>query len=389
MIQMKNEIVNELKEHIIPFWNSLEDPENGGFYGELTFDLELKRKAEKGVILNSRILWFYAKAYLLLDDESLLHKASHAYEFLKKYCVDQEQGGVYWSLEYNGNPLDTTKHTYNQAFAIYALSAYYLATKEDEAIDLAMDLYHVIETKCRNTDGYLECFTKDFKPELNDKLSENGVIAERTMNTLLHVFEGYSGLYEATKDAQVEKSMREILVIFKEKIYNKELKRQEVFFDLNYNTLLDLHSYGHDIETAWLMEWGCDLLEDQVLSKEIKDITSKLVANVYGKAFTQNGFINECEAGKNDFTRVWWVQSEAILGFTNEWMKYPEKLEYKEAAKSIWNFTKEYIIDKREGGEWYSEVGEDLLPTNRKSIVEPWKCPYHNGRMCLEIMKRL
>lgn len=284
---------------------------------------------------------------------------------------------------------DTIKHTYNQAFSIYALSAYYKITNDEKALELAFELFNLIEEKCRDKDGYLECFSIDFRPIDNDKLSENGVTAERTMNTLLHVFEAYSGLYEVTKDEKVGACMKEILNIFAEKIYSEENKRQEVFFDLNYNSLIDLHSYGHDIESAWLIEWGCALLGDEKLLKQIQTITTEMVANVYDKAFTENGLLNECEDNVNDKTRVWWVQAEAILGFTNEWLKHPEKTEYKNAAQSIWEFTKEYIIDKRENGEWFWDLNDSLIPASRKHIVESWKCPYHNGRMCLEIMRRL
>ena len=385
---IKNEITNELKQRIIPFWNKLEDCENGGFYGGVDFDLNILKKEAKGVILNSRILWFYSKSYIALKDEVLLKKANHGYNFLINNCLDKVNGGVYWSLDYKGQPLDTLKHTYNQSFAIYALSAYYEATKNEDALALAFDLYNLIEGKCRDDEGYLESFTREFMPGENDKLSENGVIAERTMNTLLHVFEGYSGLYEVTKDESVGKSMREILSIFKDKIYNDDMRRQEVFFDIDYNSIIDLHSYGHDIESAWLIEWGCDLLEDAELSKEIKDITTKLVESVYKKAYTEKGFLNECEKGVDDRSRIWWVQAEAVLGFLNEWQKHPEKIEYKEAAISIWKFIKEYVADKRDGGEWYWDLSDDLIPSSRKNIVEEWKCPYHNGRMCLQVMNK-
>ena len=188
-----------LTDRLLPFWQALRDEEHGGYYDYMDFDLRLDRQAEKGCILNSRILWFFSEAAMTLKDDSIVPYARHAYRFLRERCLDREQGGVYWSVSYAGQPLDETKHTYNQAFAIYALSAYYRLTGEGEALALAEELFDIIETRCVDAGGYLEAFTRDFRPASNEKLSENGVLAERTMNTLLHVFEGYSGLYQAEK----------------------------------------------------------------------------------------------------------------------------------------------------------------------------------------------
>ena len=219
----------EFREHLvndlIPFWNRLKDEKYGGFYGYVDGDGGIDEKKEKGVILNSRILWFYSAAYSLLGEETLLSMASHAYRFLKDCCLDTEYGGVYWSVSYDGKPLDTTKHSYNQAFAIYALSAYYMASGEREALSLAYDLYRLIEEKCRDEGGYLEAFARDFSPAQNDKLSENGVMADRTMNTLLHVMEAYTQLCQADPAEEVKTSLREILAIVREKIYNPKLLR--------------------------------------------------------------------------------------------------------------------------------------------------------------------
>lgn len=382
------EVEKELKEHIIPFWIGMQDKEYGGFYGMLDIDLNLDKKATKGCILNSRILWFFANAYLLYKDESYLDAAGHAYDFMKKAMFDQENGGIYWAVTYDGKPLDTTKHTYNQAFAVYALSSYYDATKDAEALKLAYDLVDVIEKKCCDEGGYLEAFDIYFKPAGNDKLSENGVEAGRTMNTLLHVFEAYTELYRVDGKEEIGNRLRWMLDIFVEKMYNPALRRQEVFFDMEYNTLIDLHSYGHDIETAWLIDRGLDVLKDEEYDKKLEPVISALEENVYRLAFDGNALYNECEKGVNDTKRIWWVQAEAMVGFLNAYTKHPEKAEYLQAVEKIWEYIKEYIIDKRPGSEWLSEVDEKGIPFTRKPIVEPWKCPYHNGRMCLEVVKR-
>lgn len=381
----------EIKEHLvndlIQFWQGLKDEENGGFYGYLSYDLKLDKKAVKGCILNSRILWFFSNAYMVLGDPSLLESAAYAYQFLKEHCVDDEFGGVFWSLTYDGKPEDTTKHTYNQAFSIYALASYYDASKNPEALEIAWKLYDLVESKCKDEYGYLEAFTRSFEPEENDKLSENGVIAEKTMNTLLHVFEAYTELYRVTKEEKVAKQIRFMMDIIKDKVFNKEIGRQEVFFDRTWNTLIDLYSYGHDIETAWLVDRGLEVLDDEAYTNMLSPITKIITENIYNRAYIDHSLVNESENGVVDTTRVWWVQAEAVVGFLNGYQKQGDK-KFLDASVDIWNYIKKYFIDKRNGSEWFWSVKEDHTP-DEKPIVEPWKCPYHNGRMCFEVLRRM
>lgn len=385
---MKEEIREHLINDIIPFWKGMRDDTYGGYYGFMDYDLKVDEKAVKGCILNSRITWFFANAYVVLKDESLLEEAKHGYMFMRDFCMDKENGGIFWSLNYDGTPEETLKHTYNQAFAIYALSSYYNASGDKEALDMAFELFNLIETKCRDEYGYLEAFNEKFEEIDNEKLSENGVMAEKTMNTLLHVFEAYTELYRVTKDAKVKAKLCEIMDVFAEKVYNPTLHRQEVFFDKYWNTIIDLHSYGHDIETAWLIDRGVEILGDEEYEKKMSPITKDLTNQIYHIAFDGRSLSNECEKGVVDTYRIWWVQAETVVGFLNGYEKTPERKEYLDAAKATWDFIKNYVIDKREGSEWFWRVSIEGKPDEEKPIVEPWKCPYHNGRMCLEVLKR-
>lgn len=382
----------EIKEHlskdIIPFWTKLKDDVYGGFYGYLGYDLALDKQAVKGCILNSRILWFFSNAYMVLGGESLLACARHAFRFLKEHCVDRENGGVYWSLTYDGKPEDTTKHTYNQAFAIYALSSYYDASKDEEALAIAESLYQVVEQKCKDAYGYMEAFDVRFEPAENDKLSENGVMAEKTMNTLLHVFEAYTELYRVSHNEAVAQNIRAMLDLVAEKVYNKEAGRQEVFFDKTWHTLIDLYSYGHDIEAAWLIDRGLEVLGDEAYTAKLSPITRTITENIYQRAYIDHSLVNEAENGVVDTTRIWWVQAEAVVGFLNGYQKSPEHKEYLEAAEDIWQYIRDYLVDKRSGSEWYAALDQEKNPLE-KPIVDPWKCPYHNGRMCIEVIRRM
>lgn len=400
-------LAEEAKDHllgkIVPFWRNLRDDVRGGWYGYVSYDLQTDREAVKGCILNSRITWFFSNVYLCCKEglvteedcreygfsaEDIKAEAEHGYAFLKEHCLDKAHGGIYWSLHADGTPEDTTKHTYNQAFSIYALSSYYEALGDEEALKLAFELFDLIEEKCTDEVGYLEAFTVDFKPESNEKLSENGVMAAKTMNTLLHVFEAYTQLYKVSGDKRVEKRLEWILDTFADKIYNPERHRQEVFFDENYNSIIDLHSYGHDIETAWLIDLGVEVLKNEKYEAKLSPITKDLTAQIYKVAFDGHSLANECERGVVNTHRIWWVQAESVIGFLNGYQKDNSHGEYLEAALRQWEFILNHVVDSRKGSEWFWEVDETGKPYPDRPIVEPWKCPYHNGRMCIEILRR-
>lgn len=394
---MREEIKKHLVSDIIPFWKSLRDDENGGYYGWMDYEHRIDKRAVKGCILNSRITWFFANAYTLLKDESLLAEAKHGFEFLKNYCWDKENGGVFWSVKYDGTPEEALKHTYNQAFSIYALSSYYEASGDREALEMAYTLYELIEAKMRDELGYKEAFDESFHEIDNEKLSENGVMAARTMNTLLHVFEAYTELYRVDGKAEVMEKLMWMMDLIAEKIYNPRLHRQEVFFDAEWNSIIDLHSYGHDIETAWLVDRSVEVIGEKKYEEKMTPITLDLAGQVKKLAFNGEALSNECEKGVDDTNRVWWVQAEAVVGFLNAAEKCgkesEEGKEYIKAANAVWEFIKAHVIDKRDGytagREWYWLVDEKGSPYSDKPIVEPWKCPYHNGRMCFEVIKRM
>ncbi len=386
-MELGRETRTELMQRIVPFWKKLRDDEHGGYYGYMDFDLQVDKEYEKGCILNSRILWFFSNAYLTLKEKELLDEADHAYLFMKNYCKDPENGGVFWSVTYDGKVADSTKHTYNQAFAIYALSSYYEASGKEEALEFARELFRIIESTCTDDYGYLESFTGDWQPEENDKLSENGLMADKTMNTLLHVLEAYTELYRVAPSKEVEQALKKILREFQSKVYNEETHRLEVFFDEKMNTISDLYSYGHDIEASWLLDRATEVLMDQKILDETNAYTTQIAAEVYEQALQNGAMNNECFHGVVDTARVWWVQAEAMVGFYNCYEKTGEE-KYLRITEDLWKYIKDYIIDKREGSEWFWDLNIDGKPESKKPIVEPWKCPYHNGRMCMEMIRR-
>ncbi len=381
---LKDEMRAHLTEKILPFWERLADETYGGFYGYVDKELNVKKDADKGCILHSRILWTFSTAARVLRDDALRPYADRAYDFLQRF-EDKENGGVYWSVHHDGRPADTTKHTYCQAFAIYGLAAYYRLTGRQEALDKAAALYRLIEEKCRDAGGYGEAYRADFSPESNEKLSENGVMAGRTMNTLLHVLEGYTELYRARSDEGLRAKGAQALACFLHTIYNRPEHRLDVFFDMDFHSLLNMQSYGHDIEASWLLWDSVTALLPQAEQASYRDMCLDLARSVRKRAFTDHGLKNEWVDGKTDELRVWWVQAETMLGFANAACLTGET-SWLDDLRVQWDAIRRLIVDKRPAGEWYWSVYENGELTWRP-MVEEWKCPYHNGRMCLRLMQ--
>lgn len=388
MMNLSQGVKKELDERIFPFWSSLADYENGGFYGYVDYDGVVNKEAEKGGILNTRILWFFSAVYCLEKKNEALELASHAYDFMVAKLFDDKYEGLYWMVDFKGQPTDNRKHIYNQAFGIYGLCQYYKATGKEESLELAKKLFKLIEKKCENSNGYLEEFDRQWNKKENEMLSENGIISDKTMNTHLHILEAYTLLYEVSKDDKVRERLYYLLDLIKNKIYSEKNQSLKVFFDENWNETIDLKSYGHDIEGSWLIDRAAEVLGDVSLIESTHAYTLKIAEKIYNKAYSTLGVINETANGITDAGRVWWVQAESMVGFYNAYEKTGDK-KYLKATQELWEFIKNNVVDKRENSEWYWKLSEDNSPITDMPIVEPWKCPYHNGRMCIEIIERM
>ncbi len=393
---MISEMKQHLTEKILPFWEKLTDWHQGGWYGRVDHALNVHMAAPKGCILNSRILWTFATAARVLGEEKYLEYARHALRFMVRF-EDHDLGGVYWSVTAEGYPLDKTKHTYCQAFAVYGLAAYMRAAGKGDPLypqarERAFRLFRVMEEKCSDEGGYGEAFNADFTPAGNERLSDNprlmerGEVAGRTMNTLLHVLEAYAELYRAAPEERVRQAGVRCLERFLQVMYNAPKRRLEVFYDRSYRSLLDMQSYGHDIEASWLMWDAVETFLPEAERAPYRDMCLTLAQATCERAFTDHGMENEIVEGEAERTRVWWVQAEAVLGFA-EAAKLSGDGAWLEKAAQQWDYVKRAIVDPRQGSEWFWAVDENGVPTD-DPIVTEWKCPYHNGRMCLRMIEK-
>lgn len=388
MMTIYTEIKDCLLTRIIPFWDRLVDRENGGFYGRVTYDLAIDRDAPKGGIAAARMLWFYAAAYRILKQKKPKENAGHAYRFLRERLLDEKYGGIYWMADHRGENPDMRKHVYTQAFAIYGLSEYYRATGNTDALELAKDIFALVEDRGYDAQhmAYGEEYTRDWRSKENIELSENGIIAAITMNTCLHLLEAYTNLYRAWPDESVRGRLIGMIETFRDRIYNPEKKRFDVYFDKEWRSLLDMRSYGHDIEATWLIHEAVRATgyDDPAVMRAIQEVGYAILHTGTGP----KGYVwNEWVEGALDKTMIWWVQTEAMVGFFNM-HELTGDTAFADAAERLWATITGSLMDKRPGGEWYWSVSPEGAPS-RKDIVEPWKVAYHNGRCHLVLIERL
>ena len=384
--QLLEDVQSVLENNILSYWLTLKDP-RGGFYGEVLSDGTILYDAPRGVILNARIIWSFAAAYAALHKTEYLVAAVHARDyFLDKFC-DHKYGGVYWSVDSQGERLDTKKQLYAQGFAIYGLSELYKVTKDDEALKAAINLFHVVETKFRDTKngGYKEALARDFSPLEDMSLSAHDINADKTMNSHLHLLEAYANLYQVWPDEGLKEAVERLLVLTGEKVMAPSGHLQ-LYFRRDWSVLPGGVSYGHDIETSWLaLECAFALKDVDIISRVRPWALAMGLAGNEGLLPDGSLRYELLPDGSFDDSRQWWVQAEGVVG--NLWLwKYHGVPSGADNAFALWAYIRDRLVD-HEGGEWWWAVLPDGTVDRANPKAGFWKCPYHNTRMCLEVLK--
>ncbi|MBQ6659705.1 MAG: AGE family epimerase/isomerase [Prevotella sp.] len=417
---MKMEMQDVLENNILRFWlDKMQDDENGGFYGQMTGRGQLIKEADKGAILNARILWSFSAAYRVLGKKEYLEAATRAKEYFISHFIDHEYGGVFWSLDYKGQPKDTKKQFYAIGFAIYGLSEYARATGDHEALDYAIQLYENIEEHALDHvyNGYIEACTREWGMMEDMRLSDLDANYPKSQNTHLHIIEPYTNLYRCMREfqaaqscnyvpaigavlpvaitvpqetfARVEASLRNLIHIFTDHILNPATHHLDLFFEMDWTRGAGhLESYGHDIECSWLMHEAALVLGDKDILNKVEPIVRE-VAKASEKGLNPDGsMIHEAnlDAGTVDDDLHWWVQAENVVGWMNIYQYFGDEDALQKALR-CWEYIKQSLIDK-ENGEWYWSRHKDGSLNLDDDHAGFWKCPYHNSRMCMEILER-
>ena len=384
--QFLQETAEVLKDNILDFWLGLADP-RGGFYGEVKSSGEVLPDAPRGIILYSRIIWTFAAAYRKLRHPDYLAAAEEARDWLLAHFFDPENSGVYWSVTADGKPLETKKQLYAQGFAIYGLSELYKATHDALTLEAAIDLFRTTEEHFADHEhgGYMEALSCDFKPLEDMSLSAHDINADKTMNSHLHLMEAYANLYQVWADPSLKSALEQLIELTCSRIMGPDGHLQ-LYFRRDWSVLPGAVSYGHDIETSWLLLECAMATHDFTVVNRVRPCAAAL-----GKAGNE-GLLPDGSMSYEkllgdllDESRQWWVQAETVVG--NLWLwKYHGDAAAADRAVACWNYIRDHLVD-REKGEWYWAVLPDGSPDLASPKAGFWKCPYHNSRMCLEIMK--
>lgn len=391
LIPYKAELEAEL-EAILRYWMEFTlDETNGGFVGKIDHNETAHPEASKGSVLNSRILWSFSAAYRLTGKKEYLLFAERAFHYLVAHFLDKEYGGVYWTVDFKGRPLDTKKQIYALAFAVYGLSEYYQAAGDEEAKRLAIQLYRdiVAHSHDQQHGGYLEALARDWTATADLRLSAKDANECKSMNTHLHVLEGYANLYRIWPDEELKEKIKELIHLFLAHILSAETNHLLLFFDEEWKPKSGIISYGHDIEAAWLVQEAAEAIGENDLLQMVQK-RSVLVANAAAEGLDNDGGLwYEYDADSHHLIKEkhWWPQAEAMVGFFNGWQNTGEQSQLNKSLSS-WKFVREFIRDQA-GGEWVWGVQEDHSPMPEEDKVGIWKCPYHNSRACIEIIQRI
>jgi mannobiose 2-epimerase len=391
-IKFRARVVDELNTNILPFWmKHTKDHEKGGFFGRIINDMVVQNNAVKGLILNSRILWTFSAAYRFDQNPECLKGAERAYQYLIDYFWDTDYGGMYWLLDANGKPVDVRKKIYGQAFAIFGLTEYYAASGNHNALNLAIQLYHLIEHYNYDSTykGYYEASNRDWSLADDLRLSEVDMNEIKSMNTHLHMLEAYTNLCLVCKDKEPKEKLLELINDFLEFIIDTETHHFHLFFNEKWEPKSKNYSFGHDIEGSWLLCKAIEVLEDDTLASRVHDAAHQAVQATLNEGVDEEGgvYYERRDDGSLDTDVHWWVQAEAVVGLINGY-QYTGRDELMQAAWRGWEFIEKYLIDK-ENGEWFYKVNQERQSDPSMYKVSEWKGPYHNGRACMEIIRRL
>ena len=389
---MKQEMQDVLENNILRFWiDKMTDNEHGGYYGRMDGHDVLHPKADKGAILNARILWSFSAAYRVLGNPIYLEAATRAKRYIIDRFIDHEYGGVYWCLDYRGNPIDTKKQTYAIGFTIYGLSEYARATHDEEAFEWAKRLFYDVETHAFDNvnNGYIEALTRKWQPIADMRLSDKDENGSRTMNTHLHIIEPYTNLLRIWKDERLERQVRNLLDIFTDKILNPHTYHLDLFFNDEWQGKRNIQSFGHDIEASWLLHETALVLNDKDVLSKIESIIHKIALAADEGLQADDSMIYErwTDTGRVDMQRQWWVMCECIIGHY-DFYQYFNDSDALNIVFRCWNYIKQYLIDN-EQGEWHWSVTPEGNINLNDDKAGFWKCPYHNSRLCLELIERI
>ncbi|MEJ2543860.1 MAG: AGE family epimerase/isomerase [Calditrichaceae bacterium] len=393
-------IENSLKTEILDIWYPLcMDKEYGGFLCDFSYDWKEDGQQDKMIVTQARHLWTTSETALYYKDENYSKWAAHGFKFLKDKMWDIRYGGFFERLNQKGEIInDGIKFAYGNAFAIYGLSSYYNLTGDTSVLNLAKMTFHWLEKYNHDPEfnGYYNYLNRDGSlPTSNGFLPSD----QKDQNSSIHLLEAFTNLYQIWPDTLLRKRLQELY----------DLILDTIVGDKNYLTLFmqrdwtpislidvpesqfrrmyyfDHVSFGHDVETAFLMLEAYHTLNhhlDQFILMKAKRMVDHALDNGWDKF--NYGFFDGGYYFKNSDTctvinekKIWWVQAEGLNALLLMSRLFPDEEQYFETFKKQWQYIDEYLVDHKYRKGHTQNKGYD------------WKANYHNFRALLNSVKML
>lgn len=412
---LADQMEQHLKTEVLDQWYpQAMDTIDGGFLSNFSYDFIPGEKQEKMIVTQSRHVWTNSKASKKYPETSYYLKgAKHGYEFLKDKMWDPEHGGFYWLVDKQGNPIgDPMKTAYGNAFGIFALAAYYDAAKDESALELAQEAFQWLDLHAHDSiyGGYYQHLAPDGAPiSRSSSTPSTSDLGYKDQNSSIHILEAFTELYQVWPDPILKKRLEEMLLLIRDQIVTERGyltlfllpdwtpvtfrdATDEVI--LNHHTL-DHVSFGHDVETGFLMieasealGWDHDETTHRIAKKMIDHALEKGWDYEVGGFYDEGYYFNDGFRITHD-TKNWWAQAEGMNALLLMAELYPEDpQDYFQKFLTLWGYTDTYLID-HEHGDWYSG-GLDKQPelkTLGKGNI--WKGIYHHYRSLDHCISRL
>lgn len=392
-------------DQILGYWLKFSPERSGeGFYPAVNLQNQPVLTAHKSCVLNARILWTFSAAYMHRPAKELGQMARRAYHVVTNHFRDPELGGYYMELDAENQVVNNIKHTYAQAFVLYALCKYHESDPSGGIVHEIRDYFSFLEEKTKDPErpGYLEAFTREWQVLGSNRMADGD--EPRSMNTHLHILEAYAALYRVWQGDLVRERLTELIRLFMDRIIRED-GHLGIFFDESFTETAESRSFcsfGHDIEASWLLWEAAEILGDKGILSEIKPLVIRMTGAVLRSGVDRSGglFLESMRFGSHIRTnKHWWPQAETLVGFMNAFQLTGEK-KYWDVVKETWEFIDRHVID-HEGGEWFTKVNRLGIPFLEEPVddpspyyrndwkIDPWKSPYHNGRAMMELVRRI
>ncbi len=364
------------KDKVLPFWKNMLDEENGGFYGFMDINLAVEKKAKKFCSINSEYLLFFSKSFLIYSDGESLFYMKKAYTFFLNHFLDKEYGGVFSVANFSGDIISTNKKLSDFALSIHALSLYYEATEDVEALKIAFELFQLTESMFKDDIGYMHVMSRDFHPVHEKNALENGGVSSfRNFSSMLNLLESYTELYRLSGDDWVGSALLELVDLILHKVYNEKNQVFYDYFDYNLEPIMDFQSYGNGFKAVRCLFFASSVLENPTLSKKIKEILRNYLPNLVRRSVSKEGVKNSRIGNLNDRSRLWWIQAEAVSSLLISHQNLKDNL-YLDIALQLIDYIENHFEDKRPLGEWYHSLDEFSEVIHNKPIANFEKGPY-------------